>query len=221
MQRQSFAAGLIVAASLAAPASADVADGPKHVHRIFDIMREGSKIGDDTFDVTRAGDVTDVKITTHIAVKIAFVTAYRYEHSETQSWKGNQLVSFHSSTDANGTSHDVSASVAGGKVALVVDGEATVAPKGIMPASVWTTEIAKRPQLFDPGDGKRMSVRGQTLGGENVVLNGAPHQLEHVKLTGQFDRDLWFDEQGLVKMVMRGTDNSVITSQLRQSTASR
>ncbi len=216
-----FAAGVAMAASVSVPAAADVTAGPAHVHRVFDITRGGASIGIDTFDVTRSGDTTSVAITTHIAVKIAFVTAYRYDHTETQSWTGNQLVAFRSTTDDNGHAHALSATATGGKVTLTVDGTATAMPKTVMPASVWTAEIARHAQLFDPGNGKRMAVRGQDLGGERVVLNGVPRQLDHVKLSGQFDRDLWFDEGGLVKMVLRGTDNSVITSQLRQSTAAR
>ena len=50
-------------------------------------------------------------------------------------------------------------------------------------------------------------------------MNGVPHQLDHVKLSGAFPRDLWFDEDGLVKMALRGSDNSEIVSQLRTSTA--
>ena len=213
--------GIALGALAATPALAGVADGPKHVHRVFDIIRGDSKIGSDTFDVTRNGDATDVKITTHITVKIAFITAYRYDHTESESWKGDQLVAFHSTTNDNGTDHDLSASMTGGKIALQVDGKPTVLPKGIMPASVWTSEIAKRAQLFDPANGKRMAVRAQDLGEETVALNGVPHPLDHVKLSGQFDRDLWFDNQGLVKMTLRGSDNSVITSELRQSTAAR
>ena len=208
-------------AMAAVPATAEVTAGPAHVHRVFDITRAGASIGTDTFDVARSGDPTTVAITTHIAVKVAFVTAYRYEHTETQSWAGNQLVAFHSTTDDNGHAHAVSAAMAAGKVTLTVDGAATTVPRTVMPASVWTAEIARRAQLFDPGNGKRMAIKGQDLGGERVVLNGVPRQLDHVKLSGQFDRDLWFDEGGLVKMVLRGTDNSVITSQLRQSAAAR
>ena len=216
-----YLAGLVLAAAVAPPVLADIPDGPKHLRRVFDIVRGGTTIGTDTFDIARAGDATSVTITTHIAVKIAFVTAYRYDHSETQSWKGNQLIAFRSTTDDNGKAHEVAATSAAGKVMLTVDGQPATAPKAIMPASVWTPEIGRRPQLFDPANGKRMTVKGQDLGDERVVLNGVPRQLDHMKLSGQFDRDLWFDEQGLVKMTLRGTDNSLITSQLRQSAASR
>lgn len=214
-------AGMMLGTLVATPVCAGVADGPKHVHRVFDIMRAGSKIGTDTFDVTRSGDVTKVNIASHIVVKIAFVTVYRYDHTESESWKGNQLTSFTSQTDDNGTTHQVSAIPAGGKMDLTVDGKPTTAGKGIVPASVWTATISQHSQLFDPASGKRLAVKAEDLGQETVALNGVPRQLEHVKLTGQFDRDLWFDEGGLVKMTLLGSDRSTVTSQLRQSTASR
>ena len=65
-----------------------------------------------------------------------------------------------------------------------------------------------------------MAVGVEDLGKETVALNGVPRQLDHVRLTGAFPRDLWFDEDGLVKMTLLGSDNSEVTSELRQSTAS-
>ena len=206
---------LLVSPVFAAPS------GGKHVHRVFDVMRKGSKIGTNTFDIARQGDTTNVKITTHILVKIAFITAYRYDHTESGSYKGNQLVAFKSTTDDNGTSHDVEAKQAGGKVALTIDGTQSDAPRQVVPASLWGAGVAKQPQVFDPASGKRMAVNSQDLGTETVAINGAPQELQHIKLTGAFPRDLWFDGDGLVKMTLLGSDNSEVTSQLRQSTASR
>jgi hypothetical protein len=191
------------------------------VHRVFDIMRSGSKIGTDTFDISRQGDVTNVKIVTHVLVKIMFVNAYRYDHSESGTWKGSQLVSFNSTTDDNGTNHEIAATQAGAKVALDVDGTKTELPKGIVPASLFSADVSNKSQLFDPGNGKRLSTKPKDLGEETVAVHGAPQTLRHLKLSGEFDRDLWFDKDGLVKMTLLGSDKSVITSELRVSTASR
>ncbi len=212
--------GLSLAALLVSPALAGPVAPQKHVHRVFDIMREGSKIGTDTFDISRQGDATTVKVNTHIVVKVAFITAYRYDHSEAGTWKGTQLVNFKSKTDDNGKDHEVAATQSGGKLALDVDGTSTVAPKTTQAASLWGAEVAKQRQIFDPANGKRMAVDVQDLGEETVEVHGVPQQLQHVKLTGAFPRDLWFDDDGLVKMTLRGSDNSEITSQLRVSTAS-
>ena len=207
-------------AALVQPAGAATGTA-QSIHRVFDITRQGSKIGTDTFDITRHGDVTDVKIVTHVLVKVMFVNAYRYDHTETGSWKGSQLVSFSSTTDDNGTNHEISATQAGGKLSLDVDGKKSDQPKTMVPASLWSADVSNKAQLFDPGTGKQLSTKPQDLGEEMVTVHGAPQQLRHVKLSGPFARELWFDKDGLVKMTLVGSDNSVITSELRTSTASR
>jgi hypothetical protein len=214
-------AAAVLGSIVMSPALAGAPPAAPAVHRVFDIMRSGSKIGTDTFDISRQGDITNVKIVTHVLVKIMFVNAYRYDHTESGSWKGNQLVSFTSTTDDNGTNHEIKATQTGGKVALDVDGAKTDLPKGVVPASLWSADVSNKSQLFDPGNGKRLSTKPQDLGEETVAVHGAPQQLRHLKLSGQFDRDLWFDKDGLVKMTLLGSDKSVITSELRVSTASR
>ncbi len=214
----SMALGALVASPVMAQSPSEDAPAPR-VHRVFDIMREGAKIGTDTFDITRDGETTNVKVNTHIQVKIAFITAYRYDHTENGTWRGKQLVSFNSSTDDNGKAHEIQAAQSGNKVALTVDGTSSAAPSAIQPASLWGATVSKQSQVFDPANGKRMALKVQDLGRETVPINGVPLKLNHVKLSGQLARDLWFDEDGLVKMTMVGSDNSKITSQLRQSTA--
>ncbi len=208
--------------ALAPAASAGAPNGAAPtVHRVFDIMRQGSKIGTDTFDIARHGDATDVKIVTHVLVKVLFVNAYRYDHTETASWRGNQLVSFSSTTDDNGTTHEISAAQTGAKLTLDVDGVKSEVPKAMVPASLWSAEVSNKSQLFDPGNGKHLSTKPQDLGEETVSVRGAPQQVRHLKLSGPFARELWFDKDGLVKMTLLGSDNSLITSELRMSTASR
>lgn len=194
--------------------------GTAHIRRVFDISREGSKIGTDTFDILRKGDVVTVKAKTHIQVKIAFITAYRYDHAETGVWKGSQLVSFNATTDDNGKPHVVKASASGNKVALSADGAASAEPRSVQPASLWGAEISRQGEIFDPADGKRMNIQVEDLGKETLRLHGVPRELQHIRFSGEFARDLWFDQDGLVKMSMLGSDNSKIVSELRTSTAS-
>lgn len=210
---------LFVPAAGAQEANAPAAN-PDHIRRVFDISREGSKIGTDTFDITRNGDLVTVKGKTHIQVKIAFITAYRYDHAETGVWKGSQLVSFTATTDDNGKPHVVKASASGNKVALNVDGAASSQPRAVQPASLWGAEISRQGQIFDPADGKRMDIAVEDLGKETLRLHGVQREVEHIRFTGEFARDLWFDQDGLVKMTMLGSDNSKIVSELRTSTAS-
>lgn len=206
------------------PAGADETDPGAatnaHIRRVFDISREGSKIGTDTFDIVRNGDTVTVRAKTHIQVKIAFITAYRYDHAETGVWKGSQLVSFNATTDDNGKPHVVKASATGNKVALSADGTASAEPRSVQPASLWGAEISREAEIFDPADGKRMNINVEDLGKETLRLHGVPREVQHIRFAGEFARDLWFDQDGLVKMSMLGSDNSKIVSELRTSTAS-
>ena len=205
-----------------APASAGSPSAASpDVHRVFDIMRSGSKIGTDTFDIARQGDMTTVKIKTHIVVTILYVKVYHLDHEETESFKGSQLVSFEAKTDDNGTDHEITAAQSGGKLALTVDGEKKDLPKSTVPASVWNADVSGKPQLFDPRSGKVMANKVKDLGEETVEVQGAPQQLHHLKLVGEFPRDLWFDKDGLAKLTLLGTDRSLISSEMSLSTASR
>ncbi|MGD0632932.1 MAG: DUF6134 family protein [Beijerinckiaceae bacterium] len=214
--------GAVMFGALAAgPAFAGPPEDAASIHRVFDIVREGSQIGTNTMDLSRQGEITTVKVATHILVKVMFVNAYRYEHSETASFRGNELVSFSSTTDDNGTSHKVAAYESAGKLLLKVDGDESEVPKDIYPAIIFSPDIGAKPLLFDPGNGKRLSAKAEDLGKEHVTVHGAQQELRHIKLSGQFDRDLWFDRDGLVKMTMLGSDRSKISSELRLSTAER
>jgi hypothetical protein len=51
---------------------------------------------------------TTVSIATDLAVKVLFVTAYRFQHAASEHWVGGRLIALNSTTDDNGTRHRVS-----------------------------------------------------------------------------------------------------------------
>ncbi|WP_139223666.1 DUF6134 family protein [Methylocapsa palsarum] len=209
----------------ARPDAAIRADAPAatgKLHQVFDIIRSGDKIGVDTVDVDRQKDTTSVKTNTKLSVKVLSIEMYHMEHSANETWKGGQLVAFKSHTNDNGTKHDVEIAPgsAADKLTLIVDGVKTEVPKTISPASLWTREIINHPDLFDPADGRRLSVKVKDMGEETVTLDdGAKKQTHHYKLSdkspGEFDRDVWYDGDLLVRMKLIGSDRSTIVSDLR------
>ena len=190
------------------------------VHQTFDIVRKDDKIGANVVDIDRQGDAVTVKNKTDISVKLMYVQVYHREHLASESWKGGQLTAFKSETDDNGTKHvvEVAPGASPDKVALIVDGKKTEEPKSIAPASLWSRELVTRTELFDPADGKRITVKVSDLGDETLTIQGVPHQTRHFRLSAKaptdFDRDLWFEGDALVRMKMLGSDHSLIVSDL-------
>jgi len=193
------------------------------IHQTFDIVRKDDKIGANVVDIDRQGDATTVKNKTDISVKLMYVQVYHREHAATETWKNGLLTGFKSQTDDNGTKHvvEIAPSASPDKVTLIVDGVKTEEPKSIAPASLWSRDLVNRTELFDPADGQRITVKVSDLGDETLSIQGIPHQTRHFRLAAKapadFDRDLWFEGDALVRMKMLGTDHSTIVSDLVKS----
>jgi hypothetical protein len=195
----------------AAPAAPTVS------HRVFDILRDGTKIGTQLIDIEKEGDATTVTIKTHISVVVLFVEAYRFEHSAVEKWQKGQFASFKSKTNANGTKHSVLAAVVHGKFDLTVNGEKTELPQVVLPATFWNTDFIGATKLLDTDKGTVLAVKVKDLGDESIELNGASSSIhaEHYKITGDLARDIWVANGAPVRITLLGSDNSKIVSDLR------
>src|SRR5215212_6044901 len=68
----------------------------------FAVTRNGEQIGSTTLKLQRNGDQTIAETATNVQVKIAFLTAYRYEQRLTERWVGGRLDALNAVTDDNG-----------------------------------------------------------------------------------------------------------------------
>lgn len=198
------------------PAAADIAPAATKTHQAYDIIRQGSTIGTNTVDVERRGDTVQVKIGTKILVKVMFVEAYRYDHDSTETWKAGQLVAFNSQTNDNGTKHSVTVTSSADKLDISADGKHSDVPASLRPASFWNKAFDAQKELFNPATGKRLAVQVKDLGDEKITINGAPRQGRHYKISGDMDRDVWFDGDTLLRLKLVGSDKSIIDSDLTQ-----
>jgi hypothetical protein len=197
----------VVAGALTASAAWALPNGSLH----FTVLRDGSEVGSHQIDIHRAGDETRVDIETEVAVKLAFVTLYRFEHDGHEIWRNGQLVQIDSKTDDDGT--DKSLHGALGSKGLQIDGSAQkfVAPQTIVPASLWNPEIVKQGRLLNTLDGSEMEVSVKFVGDESVEVHGKSMPARHYAITGQLQRDIWFDADGtLVQVRFKASDDSDI-----------
>jgi hypothetical protein len=198
------------------PAAADTPPAATKTHQAYDIIRQGSTIGTNTVDVERRGDTTQVKISTKILVKVMFIEAYRFDHDSTETWKTGQLVAFNSQTNDNGTKHSVTVTSSPDKLDINADGKHSDAPLSLRPASLWDRSFNTQTEFFDPQNGKRLAVKIKDVGDEKITVQGAPRQAHHYKISGDLERDVWFDGDTLVRLKLVGSDKSIIDSDLTQ-----
>lgn len=141
-----FASGLTLPA---APAFADKLDGvPQAAEKgdiVFSMDRKGKDIGYHSVTYTPLDDGRlQVDIAIAIKVKFAFITAYRYEHSNREIWSedGTTLLSIETETNNNGTNVSMSGERDGDVFKVTAeDGTAYEIEGPVMPTSYWNAAL--------------------------------------------------------------------------------
>ena len=181
----------------------------------YAIMRNGDQIGTSTLRLHRNGRETTAEVVTHVQVKIAFVTVYRFDQTETERWVDGRLTSLHSVTDDNGTVHKVTAqSTSKGRdnvLSVEADGKVTEMDAAVMPVSLWNASLVQKTMALDTQDGSLIKLSVVDHGKEQLVLEGQPKTAHHYSIHTTFPQDVWYDEsRQLIKVALRGSDGSKI-----------
>ena len=183
----------------------------------FSVIRNGEKIGTHVLSFRQANNRIDVDIQTRIAVKIAFITVYRFEHDGHEKWKDGKLVRMETKTNDDGTDHTLQVSADGAhKLHVVSDGrESEIAPD-MVPASLWNPAFIRTHELMDSLVGTPLNIKIADKGEETVDVRGKPVQAHHYSMTGDLARELWYDDKGiLVRMALTGKDGTNVDYVLR------
>jgi Domain of unknown function (DUF6134) len=177
----------------------------------FTVTRDGDRIGTATVRVHRDGDETIAQVATHIAVKIAFITVYRYEQAETERWAGNRLLAMSALTDDNGTVHKVEARRDGDALSVDADGRVREVDPSVIPANPWNASLVRQKIALNPQDGRLTRVSVVDHGEERLMLDGRPTTAHHYSIRTTFPQDVWYDRSHrLVKVEMHESDGSTI-----------
>ena len=183
----------------------------------FTVLRDGDQVGTHHLDFHRSGNDLEVDIRTRIAVKLAFITVFRFEHDGHEVWRDNRLVSMETKTNDDGTDHTLKAQAEGnGELKIVGDGKERVTADSVIPASLWNHTFLDSKELLNSLDGSDLAIDVAFKGDESVTVNGKTVPAKHYSMTGDFARELWYDTDWvLVKIAFKGQDGSDIQYVLR------
>lgn len=188
---------LLTAIGLALASPINAASIPSSGRLDFDVIRKGKDIGNHSYKFSGSANSLSVQVSTDIVVKVPLIrlTAYSFKHNSVEKWRGNKLVKVSSSTNDDGTPHQLNT---GGK--------------GVLPASLWNIDAMRNGKLLNTVDGTIMPVRVSDLGKETITVRGGQIPAQHYRLSQGLDRDLWFDSKGnLARVVFKADDGSTVT----------
>ena len=179
----------------------------------FDVTRDGSPIGHHIFTFSGDDNERHVDVSTRLKVKALFVTVFRYEHDRKEVWKKGKLVSLKSKTHNDGSDETLNVTREGHEFQMVnhkgigqnIDATTT------LPVTLWTSKITDLTSLFSALDGRNYQVAFEKVGTDTVSINYTKVHTTHYKMTGDLERDLWYDDQNrLVKVAFMKNGSKII-----------
>ena len=157
-----------------------------------------------------------MRVEVHIDVRFGFIPLYRFDHLAHEVWRDGALVRLSADTQINGDDFKVEVRPDGAGLSLSVNGESTPIEAAIIPASLWNIALVNRGRILDPANGEILSVATSDAGTETIAVRGRAVAARRYVMTGDFERELWYDQAGVLMQVrLKGDDGSEILYRLR------
>ena len=159
----------------------------------FVVYLNDKKVGTHLFEILEAADQRQVQSTANFRVKFLFFNAYRYEHTNNESWNDNCLARFDAWTNINGDPIEVSgASAESGFVVQKSDSQELL-PSCVMSFAYWNPEFLKQERLLNPQTGEYLDVEVELMGTDVLEVRGETVDAQRYKVTAKgIDLLVWY-----------------------------
>jgi len=201
--------GFLLCAALAASALPALAAPPRDV--AFDVFRKGEPIGTHAIAFREAGGRLEVEVAIKLEVKLLFVTVFRYDHVNHETWEGGRLLKIVTHTDDDGAAHAVRGEAAAGGFRVTAPPPGYAAQADVIPTSWWNVETVRRSELLNSQKGELMRVKILPGPEEAVTTAKGDIPARRYQVTGDADLELWYDrDDRLAKIRFKGGDGTPI-----------
>lgn len=183
----------------------------------FDVFRKGSHIGTHTIQFANSGDRLAVTSRLELAVKVAFITAYRYEQIGRDEWQNDVLVRTRIETTDDGKATVVVAEARDGQLAVEGPSGSYATPLGAMTdLSFWNEAITRGQPVIDSQTAELIKIQVARGTRERIELRGQVMEARRFAMAATKGRSgtVWYDDAGnLVKAIVI-TRGETLTYQL-------
>ncbi len=200
VSRRAFVAGIAAGIALL-PGVPPLAAFTMPADIAFDIIRKGEKIGVHEVRFTSLGNGDfEARTNVEVAVKLGFLTLFRFEQEITEVWREDMMVEAEGMTNDDGEKARFRAELQGRE--LTIEGPAGLqkAPLGAMTdIAFWNPEIARQNQIVDTWLGRLAPLIVGAGDLEEIELRGRRVRTRRFSFTANRGRSgkVWYDENGV------------------------
>jgi hypothetical protein len=182
----SLAAAASLAVACAVPLHANTAgsDGVRKLN--FDVFLDGRAIGAHRFELAPAGAGTRMVTQADFEVKLLRITAFEYEHRNTEVWRDGCLQSIDARTDANGKKTTVNGRARGSAFVVATGQGERQLGDCVATFAYWDKDLLLQSrQLLNSQTGEYLPVRIAPLGTDRIRIGQRDLVVDRYALKGQ------------------------------------
>ncbi len=165
--------------------------------REFEILVKDKPAGKSTIGIIECADGTTLVYTDASAKLNYFVYVYRYDFHGRETWREGRLVSTENRATDDGKSFHVRARAGARGSTIETNGKARAAPPIDMTTNYWRApDLSQRSRqsFMNADQGTVHSVEVRAIGAAQMTVDGRRIDCAHVRLSGDIEADLWFDD---------------------------
>ena len=181
----------------------------------YQVLRDGEVVGEQRADFERRGDELRVVTDVRINITLLGLNIYDFTQRIEESWQDGVLMSLVSVAVDDGDTRNVRLAREGERLVGTYDGKKRDLPGSLVPSTLWNSAVVEHSSVLETTKGRERTFTVTQKGIEQVTLPIGTVSARHFVFTGNFRREAWYDESGvLVAAQMEAKDGSIIRQEL-------
>jgi hypothetical protein len=214
LSRVALAIGLVFSI-YAADAATLTPDSAQTGTYAYQVLRDGEVVGEQRNDFERRGGELRVVTDVRINITLLGLNVYDFTQRIEESWQNGLLMSLTSVAVDDGDTRDVRLVRKGDRLVGTYDGKQRDLPGHLVPSTLWNSAVVEHSSVLETSKGRERTFTVEQKGVEQVKLPIGTVNARHFVFTGNFKREAWYDESGvLVAAQMEAKDGSIIRQEL-------
>ena len=161
----------------------------------FSVLLDGSPIGYHRFELQPAADGLELVSEASFDVRVLFINAFRYRHTNREVWDGECLSRIESNTRQNGKRFAVNGVRVNDTFVLESDGSADTIGNCVMTFAYWNPRFLQASRLLNPQSGEYMPVSVESLGRTTFTVRGQQVPATAWRVTARnTDLTVWYSD---------------------------
>jgi len=167
-------------------------------HFDYEVLRDGQPIGYNRVLANPSADGSSLELTydSQLEVKFGFLTVYSYSHQRRETWRDGKLMQSTGHTVKGGKDYVVEVEASDAGYTRTVNGNSEKLAENWVPLTFWNLDEFQDRHAF-------FSVADDGVADLDIALKEVARptwwkgsgRLAHYAMTGDKEKDLWYDEQ--------------------------